>query len=108
MKLNIKVFYKLIPSFLVAISRHRQGTQNNKFPVSLQYLKKNESNKVEFLHATKQETFQNKSILSGLVSKASHAQNTENNKFAISQEWSSVLIKLCHGNNLVHMVIKDC
>ena len=27
--MNIKVFYKLIPSFLVAIARHAQSTQNN-------------------------------------------------------------------------------
>ena len=27
--------------------------------------------------------------------------------FAIFQEWSGLLIKLCHGNNPLHMSIKD-
>ena len=27
--------------------------------------------------------------------------------FAISQEWSDVLIELCHGYNVLHMSIKD-
>ena len=37
MKINIKGFYKLV--FLV-IARHTQSTQNSKFVISLQYLKK--------------------------------------------------------------------
>ena len=37
---NFKVFYKLILRFLLAIARHAQSTQNNKFATSLQYRKK--------------------------------------------------------------------
>ena len=36
---NIKAFEKLMPSFLVAIVRYAKSTQNNKFAISLQYLK---------------------------------------------------------------------
>ena len=38
-KINIKIFYKLVPSFLVVIGKHTQITQNSKFAISLQYLK---------------------------------------------------------------------
>ena len=48
MKINIKVFYKLIPSFFVAIARHAQNTQNNKFTISLQYLKEEGRVEVDF------------------------------------------------------------
>ena len=33
MKVNTTIFYKPIPSFLVAIVRHAQSTQNNKFAI---------------------------------------------------------------------------
>ena len=26
--------------------------------------------------------------------------------FALSQDWLTVLIKLCHGNNFIHMLVK--
>ena len=48
MKINIKVFYKLIPSFFVAIARHAQSTQNNKFTISLQCLKEEGRVEVDF------------------------------------------------------------
>ena len=40
MKIDIKAFYKLIPSLFLTISRHPQSTKNNKFAISLQHLKK--------------------------------------------------------------------
>ena len=39
------------------MSRHAQITQNNKFAISLQYLKKEVRDKVDFLHADKHESF---------------------------------------------------
>ena len=39
MQINIKVFYKLVVSFLLVIARHTQNAQNGKFVISLQYLK---------------------------------------------------------------------
>ena len=37
---SIKDFYKMAVMFLLAIARHAQNTQNNKFVISLKYLKK--------------------------------------------------------------------
>ena len=48
MKIKIKVFYKLISPFLVAIARHAQNTQNNNFGKSLQYFKKEWSDEDDF------------------------------------------------------------
>ena len=39
------------------MARHAQITQNNKFAISLQYLKKEVSDEVDFLHAGKYENF---------------------------------------------------
>ena len=52
MKLNIKVFYKLTTSFLLAIARYVQSNQNSKFVISLQYLFS-----FFFLHKDKHQTF---------------------------------------------------
>ena len=38
------------------MARHAQITQNNKFAIFLQYLKKEISNEVDFLHADKHES----------------------------------------------------
>ena len=57
MKIEIKDFFNLILSFLVYVARHAQITQNNKFAISLQYLKKEVSDEVDFLHADKHESF---------------------------------------------------
>ena len=54
--INIKVFYKLIPSLLVAIARHAQRTQINKFAISLHYLKNEGRDEVDFLQADKYQT----------------------------------------------------
>ena len=39
------------------IARYAQSNQNSKFVISLQYLKKEGRNKVDFLHADKHQTF---------------------------------------------------
>ena len=46
-----KVFYKLIVSLWVWVARHVQSTQSNKFTRSLQYLKENLKDEVDFLPA---------------------------------------------------------
>ena len=53
MKINIKVFYKLVVLFLLIIARHAQITQNGKFVISLQYLRNEGRDEVDFLHAGK-------------------------------------------------------
>ena len=51
MKINIKDLYKLVALFLLVIARHVQITQNKKFAISLQYLKNDGRDEVDFLHA---------------------------------------------------------
>ena len=81
MQINREVFYKLILSFWVCVVRYAQNTQNNKFAISLQYLKKEVNDEVYFWHADKHQVFY-KLILSFLVSVTRHAQNTQSEKFA--------------------------
>ena len=40
----------------MCVARHTQITQNNKFAISLQYLKKDVSDEVDFLHEDKHES----------------------------------------------------
>ena len=47
MKINIKVYYKLLVSFLLVVAWH---AQNSKFVISLQYIKKEGKDEVDFLH----------------------------------------------------------
>ena len=51
LEIIMKVFFKLIVSLQVCITRHAQGTQNNKFAISLQYLNENVNDEVDFLPA---------------------------------------------------------
>ena len=53
MQKNIKDFFKLI----VCVPKHAQITQNNKFTIFLQYLKKEVSHEFDFLHADKHGSF---------------------------------------------------
>ena len=48
MKININVFYKLVVSFILVIARHAQSTQSRKFVISLQYLKIEGRDEVDF------------------------------------------------------------
>ena len=54
---GIKVTYKVILSLMMGMIKHSQSTQSNKFPVSLQYLKKEVRDGVIFLHADKRRNF---------------------------------------------------
>ena len=47
------------------MARHAQITKNTKFPISLQYLKKEVSNEVDFFHAGKHRPVEMKIILEG-------------------------------------------
>ena len=57
MQINKKVFYKWIVSPWVWVARHAQSTENNKFAISLQYLKENVKDKVDFLLIDKSQRF---------------------------------------------------
>ena len=56
-QIDTKVFYKLLVSLWVCVVRHAESTQNNKLAISLQYLKKEVCDEVDFLHAYKPESF---------------------------------------------------
>ena len=63
----MKVFYKLIVSLWVCVARYAKDTQNNKFTISLQYLKENVKDEVNFLPADKCQRFlQTNTIILGV------------------------------------------
>ena len=63
--------------------RHAQITQNNNFAISFQYLKKELSDEVDFLHADKHESLlQIDSMI--LMEMVKHSQSSQNSKFAMS------------------------
>ena len=74
-QINIKDFFRLI-QYNSCLPKYGQITQNSKFIISLQYLKKEMSNEVDILHAVKHQV--------GVIK---HSQSTGNNKFAIYLEY---------------------
>ena len=68
------------------MARHIQITQNNKFAISLEYLKKEVSDEVDFLHADKHESLLqiDTMILMGIVK---HSQSSQNSKFTMSLQY---------------------
>ena len=74
------------------MARHVQITQNNKFAISLQYLKKELSHDVDFLHADKHESLLqiDSMIWMGMVK---HFQSSKNSKFAMSLQYHKKEIK---------------
>ena len=78
---------------LILMVKHSQSSQNSKFAMSLQYLKKEVT---DFLHADKHQNFLQvyfdilgikvsyKVMISSLMDIIQHSQSTQSNKFAIS------------------------
>ena len=62
----------------MCLARNAQITQNNKFAISLQYLKKEMSNEIEFLHTDKHESLLqiDAMILMGMVKHSQSSQNS--------------------------------
>ena len=81
--INMEVFYKLILSFWVCVTKNAQSTQNNKlFAISLQYLKKDVSDEVDFLHSDKhKDLLQIDAMI--LMEIVRHSQNSEKSKFSM-------------------------
>ena len=77
----------------MCVTRHVQISQNNKFAISLQYLKQEFSNEVDFFHADMYENLLQidsmilRLILSLLMGMIKHSQITESNKFTISLQY---------------------
>ena len=107
-KLNIKVFYKLVVSSLLIIARHAQSTQNNIFVISMQYLKKEDRDKVDFLHADKHQTIlQVDTINPGAMTRST--QITKNNKLQnlCNTRFSYKKMSLKNPQNLKKMLRKS-
>ena len=73
------------------MASHVQIAQNKKFTISLEYLKKEVSDEVDFLHADKHESLLrvDTMILMGMVK---HSQNSQSGKFFFS--WDSLHARL--------------
>ena len=82
LQINTNIFYKLIVSLWMCMTRHAQSTQNNNFIISLQYLKENVKDGVDFSLLIIVKRFF-KVILSFLMCVTRHAQIIQNKKFAI-------------------------
>ena len=73
----------MIVSISVCVAKPAQSTQNDKFTISLQYVKENVKDETDFLPVGKRKRFLHiDSIILG-VCVAKHAQITQNNTFAI-------------------------
>ena len=74
------------------MARHAQITHNNKFAIFLQYLKKELSDEVDFLHADKHESLlQIDSMI--LLEMVKHSQSSQNSKFAMPLQYRKKEIK---------------
>ena len=57
LQINAKIFSKLIVLLWVYVAQHAESTENNMFTISLQYLKDNVKDEVDFLPADKRQRF---------------------------------------------------
>ena len=70
----------------MCVARHAQNTQNKKFDISLQYLKREVNDKVDFLHAGKHENLLQIDTMI-LIEMVKHFQSSENSKFTMSVQY---------------------
>ena len=68
------------------MSRHAQVTKNNTFAISLQYLKKEVSDEVDFLHADKHESLVQIDTMI-LMRMVKHSQSSQNSKKKLGMEF---------------------
>ena len=99
MLINSKVSFKLILTHLgkfpttqyyklfIGMIKHSQRTHGNKFAISLQYLKKEVSEGVHFLHGDKQNKFYKLALLL-LMEVARHVQSIQNRKLVIFLQYN--------------------
>ena len=90
MQIKTKVLYKSIVSLWVCVVRHAQSIQNNKFAISLQYLKENVKDEVDFNTFVIKVSYTDsvmKVIRSLLIGMIKHFQSTQSNKFVISLQY---------------------
>ena len=76
----------------VCVTRHAQITQNNKFAIFLQYLKKEVSDEIDFLHADKHGSLLQIDAMILMVM-VKHSQSSQNSKFAMSLQYLKKEVK---------------
>ena len=70
----------------MCVARHAEITKNKKLDISLQYLKREVNDKVDFLHAGKHENLpQIDAII--LMEMVKHFQSSQNSKFTMSVQY---------------------
>ena len=67
-------------------TKHAQSTQNNKSTISLQYLNKDVSDEIDFLHADKHKGLLKIDTMI-LMEIASHSHDSENSKFSMPLQY---------------------
>ena len=75
----------------MCVVRHAQITQSNKSPNSLQNLKKEGSDEVDFFYADKHELIQIDSMI--LIGMVKHSQSSQNRELAMSLQYLKKEIK---------------
>ena len=71
------------------VARHAQIIQNKKFAFSLQYLKREVNDKVDFLHAGKHENLLQIDTMI-LIEMVKHFQSSQNSKFTMSVQYLKI------------------
>ena len=92
MHISIEVFYKLIVSFWVCVTRHAQSTQNKNFAYLWNISRKVWGMKLIFCLQIKTKVFY-KLLVSRWVCVARHAQSTQNNTFTIPLQYLKENVK---------------
>ena len=76
----------------MCVARHAQITQNKKFAISLQYLKKVVNDEVDFPHAGK-----NKNLIQidtiNLMGMVKHFESSQNSKFAMPLQYLKIEVR---------------
>ena len=70
----------------MCVARHAQITQNRKFAISLQYLKREVNDEVDFLHAGKHENL----LQIDTIEMVKHFQSSQNSKFTMSVQYLKI------------------
>ena len=68
------------------MDKHVEITQNNKFAISLEYLKKEVSGEIDFLHVDKHKRLLQIDTMT-LMGMVKHSQSFQNSKFAMSLQY---------------------
>ena len=71
------------------VARNAQITENSKFAISLQYLRKKVSHEVDFLHEDKHKSLIQIDTMI-LIWMVKHSQSSQNSKFAMSSKFQKI------------------